>query len=278
MKKITLLLLVCLIMCGCMRGRKEEIPTEDFPCNVGSLRVHYPPEKIAVLSPGLMNILKELALEKSVVAVYSSYESETLIKIGDEYCPDSGKIIESKAEYLLSFTELENKTINKLSENGVRVLVLNTPQTLGSLENLYSEISTLFYGTESGKEKGKAVFSQYYSLLDKAKSFCSGKTYSYIKNRDLEASSGNLSAALLEYAFQSPASTLSLTELNPDFIFLDDSVDLTYLSSLEISEHLSAVLEGNVFGLSSEAFDDLSIASANKLYELITSKDSSEAA
>ena len=277
MKKLIPILLIILLFSSCRNNFNEGLSsTPDFPAVVAGLKVEKAPEKIAVLSGGIRNIISYLSLSEKIVAAYSGEEDKNLINIGEEYSPDAEKIIESGAEFLLTFTEIEYTVINKLSEAGVRVMVFKTPHSVEDLGEIYSEIATLFVGENEGKSKGEVAFSEYKKELDSLKESFSGKSFVYLKNRDLEPSGNNLAEGILEYVFGSEniiesAPEESLGNLNPDYIFLDSGVDKTYITSLSSAENLSAVANEHIFSLYSSSFSSLKKEDLENLSALLKS-------
>lgn len=275
MKKLIPIMLLIFLLSSCRNSFNEELSSKpDYPATVSGLKIEKAPEKIAVISSGLHNVIEDLSLSDKIVAVYSGSEDEALIKIGDEYHPDADKIIESGAEFLLTFTEIEYSVMNKLSEAGVRAMVFKKPCSVKDLGEIYSEIATLFVGENEGKTKGESAFSEYKAKLDGLKGDFGGKSFVYLKNRDLEPSTDNLSEGILEYIFDSENISEALTAeslgtLNPDYIFLDSGVDKAYITSLSSAENLSAVTNEKIFSLSSDSFSSLKEEPLNSLSELL---------
>ncbi len=274
-KLIPILLITAFLLSSCRNSFNEELSSSpDFPAVVASLKIEKAPEKVAVLSDGISNVIDSLGLSDKIVAAETSKEGEELIKIGDEYHPDADKIIESGAEFLLTFTEVEYSVMNKLSDAGVRVIVLKKPATAEEISSIYTEMATLFFGENEGKAKGESVFSGYRTVLDNLKKNFVGKSFIYLKNRDLSPSTDNAAEGILEYVFGSENLTEAVNEdaletLNPDYIFLDSGVDKNFISSLSIAEKLTAVTENNIVSLPSESFLELTPDSLNTLSELI---------
>ena len=251
MKKIALVLAFLMLLSGCRNVGKTEIPKENFPVVIGGMKFLEAPEKVVVLSLGLRNLINEAGFGKFV-----SDEKE----IGDEYYPDSEKIIESEAELVLSFMELEASVIKTLSESGVRVLVLKKPSTLSELKETYLSISRLFVGDIDGEAVGEEAFKKYEKELEPIKKAFSKSSFVYIKNRDLEPIKNSLLNSILGECFKNDnperLNDKELKKLNPDYIFLGSGVDKTFISSLDISESLSAIENEKIISLSENILDN----------------------
>lgn len=250
MKKIALILVFLLIFSGCRNVGKTEIPIENYPVVIGGMKFLDAPEKIVVLSEGLLNIITEAGFENFV-----SEEKE----IGDEYYPDAEKIIESKAELVLSFMEIEASVVKTLSEENIRILVLKRPQTMAELKDVISSVSRLFLGELNGEKEAEKTYKKYENEITPIKTTFEENTFVYIKNRELEPIKNSLLNDVLGETFKNKnpeaLTEETLKELNPDYIFLGSGIDEAYLNSLPVAENLSAIENEKIISLPENLLD-----------------------
>ena len=262
-KKCLLIVLSALLLGGCFSPKTENIEKEAYPCISGNILIEKAPEKIAVLSPELENILTAFSLENTIVGVSTDSSRECPIKIGTELSPDIEKIIESGAEYLFSLMELSEKDINSLSEKGVRAFVLQRPSSSAALKEIYDAIGNMFFGAIEGSKTSETAFKPFKDALDEAKTAGGGESFILLSDRNLSQPINTFTFGVLSEIFTSASENAVLTEeeiktKNPDNIFITDKIDEDYLLSLEISENLSAVENGSVLSIESDFFEDFS--------------------
>lgn len=262
-KKCLLIVLSVLLLGGCFSPKTENIEKEAYPCISGNILIEKAPEKIAVLSPELENILTAFSLENTIVGVSTDSSRECPIKIGTELSPDIEKIIESGAEYLFSLMELSEKDINSLSEKGVRAFVLQRPSSSAALKEIYDAIGNMFFGAIEGSKASETAFKPFKDALDEAKTAGGGESFILLSDRNLSQPINTFTFGVLSEIFTSVSENPVLTEeeiktKNPDNIFITDKIDEDYLLSLEISENLSAVENGSVLSIESDFFEDFS--------------------
>lgn len=262
-KKCLLIVLSALLLGGCFSPKTENIEKEAYPCISGNILIEKAPEKIAVLSPELENILTAFSLENTIVGVSTDSSRECPIKIGTELSPDIEKIIESGAEYLFSLMELSEKDINSLSEKGVRAFVLQRPSSSAALKEIYDAIGNMFFGAIEGSKASETAFKPFKDALDEAKAAAGGESFILLSDRNLSQPINTFTFGVLSEIFTSASENAVLTEeeiktKNPDNIFITDKIDEDYLLSLEISENLSAVENGSVLSIESDFFEDFS--------------------
>lgn len=262
-KKCLLIVLSVLLLGGCFSPKTENIEKEAYPCISGNILIEKAPEKIAVLSPELENILTAFSLENTIVGVSTDSSRECPIKIGTELSPDIEKIIESGAEYLFSLMELSEKDINSLSEKGVRAFVLQRPSSSAALKEIYDAIGNMFFGAIEGSKASEAAFKPFKDALDEAKTAGGGESFILLSDRNLSQPINTFTFGVLSEIFTSVSENPVLTEeeiktKDPDNIFITDKIDEDYLLSLEISENLLAVENGSVLSIESDFFEDFS--------------------
>jgi ABC-type Fe3+-hydroxamate transport system substrate-binding protein len=262
-KKCLLIVLSALLLGGCFSPKTENIEKESYPCISGNILIEKAPEKIAVLSPELENILTAFSLENTIVGVSTDSSRECPIKIGTELSPDIEKIIESGAEYLFSLMELSEKDINSLSEKGVRAFVLQRPSSSAALKEIYDAIGNMFFGAIEAPKKSESAFAPYKKALEELKSKTGDSSFLYLSDRDLSQPIDTFSFGILSEIFKSGSENAAISEdelaaINPTYIFISGSLDEAYLLSLPAAENLSAVENGSVLSIESDFFEDFS--------------------
>lgn len=258
-KKCLLLILALSPLGGCFAPSKHNIPKEAYPCNAGNLLIEEAPEKIAVLSPELENILTAFGLENTIAAVSDESSRECEFKIGTELYPNTEKIIESGAEYLFSLVGFEESVIKSLSDGGVRVFVISEPRSSADLKGIYDSIAKMFYGAIEAPKKSESAFAPYKKALEELKSKTGDSSFLYLSDRDLSQPIDTFSFGILSEIFKSGSENAAISEdelaaINPTYIFISGSLDEAYLLSLPAAENLSAVENGKIISTEYDFF------------------------
>lgn len=261
-KLLLIALLSVLIFSGCVSQRKEDILQKSFPCTAAGVLIEEAPEKVAVLSLELENVLRAFSLEGKIAAVSDLSSTECEYKAGNIYEPNVESIINSGSQYVLTTLEMRNDILENLLENGVKVLVLSPPKNSSDLMKIYDTVSLMFFGSIDAPLKSETAFAPYKAALDELKTAAGGATFLYFSSRELSQPVNSFSFGILSEVFTASSQNSKLTEeelvaLNPTYIFLDENCSEEYIRSLSSAENLSAVLENNIISLPSDFFDTL---------------------
>ena len=121
----------------------------------------------------------------------------------------------------------------------------------------------MFFGAIEGSKASETAFKPFKDALDEAKTAARGESFILLSDRNLSQPINTFTFGVLSEIFTSVSENPVLTEeeiktKNPDNIFITDKIDEDYLLSLEISENLSAVENGNVLSIESDFFEDFS--------------------
>lgn len=144
-KKLFVWLLLCmsfLLLTSCEQKKEDD---SNFPVVIKNITLYGEPESIVSLSDSITKTLQELELSNKIIAVNSDCEIKEFTKlshVGTDEQPNLNKMKELKADLLITNCSLSTKTMNQLSENGIKVLILskNTSEYSSQLQLLKGKV------------------------------------------------------------------------------------------------------------------------------------------
>lgn len=225
---------------GCTGNSKKTTEKTPYPTSVLNITIERKPDSIASLSPSITNILIDLGYKKNIVGYPSDMKMEGIgdeQKIGTALSPDLTKIsaMEKPPEIVFTNVPLEASKLTKLSQIGVKVLVMPNIKNVAELETRYTQlIKTMegeIIGTTIGVEKGKQISTEVEKIKTK---ITTPKTFLYITELDpIIATGDTVESALLQtfgtnLAFAQTGYAVTLEKLKtmePDVIFFANTID-----------------------------------------------------
>ena len=275
MKKriISILLIVAIILTASLALGGCAKKDANFPVTIGHTEISQKPEKVAVLSDNLADIIIYMdEFEAQICAISDSCTQPELTKyiesVGSETNPSVDALVRSGAQYVLTDTPLSDTILDKLQNNDITVLTLMVPQNAEQLATVYRTLGTFFGGKADGKISGEGAYTRLMDVLNSAgkKNSDANTTalcYLYL-NEDgrlcaLNGKSGytgmvldyvcisNLNTGIFgpdENETSCIVNTTSLKIANPTYILYDTPEVLTTLESLGLGE-LAAITNGN---------------------------------
>ncbi len=277
-KKIVSLTLCLLLLCtGIFALAGCSSADGNFPVTVGHTKISAKPEKVVVLSDNLADIIYYLGYSTQIAAVSDSCTQDELTRyigsVGDETSPDTEKIIETGAKYVLSEKSLTEEAVKTLSDNGIEVIENLIPTDEEMLSTLYLTLGKIFGGKVDGAKMGESSFTRLTNTLAKAKnqvesatvvSFCylymsdDGILSSYPYNKNLSTQEGFFLNYLAATNVATNFSELKVDQdilkiSNPDFIFYDDESVLNYLNESSALHNMSALKSSRTYMLPKES-------------------------
>ncbi len=246
----------------------------NFPLTVGHTHIKERPEKVAVLSDNLADIIYYLGYSTQICAISDQCTQPELTKyissVGDETAPDTDAIVSSGAKYVLTDKVLSDDIIGKLKESDIEVINIMVPHDMTELETVYHTLGKIFGGMTDGLATAKSTYSNLTMNLSLAerevdtssivKIFC----YLYLdeKGNLCSFSSDTPEGMLLEHLCATNVAT-NFTEAkveqsilrlsNPDFIFYDDDAVLSTLKADNTLKDLKALKNNQTYKLSVES-------------------------
>ena len=167
--KITIcaLLIFCTLIftVGCSSNNSS------YPITIGNTTFDSKPEKVAVLSPNVADIVGQLGMEKDITLVSSDVITSSLKDkktCGTAIEPDTNKIIDNDIEVVLADDNVSDGAIKTLEDNDVKVVQFHYGNTSDDIRTTYSSVGAILNG-EDGKSKGKDAYAKLIATLNKYK-------------------------------------------------------------------------------------------------------------
>ena len=278
MKKFLALLLTCtLLLSGCHvdspQTEEETTSTEaevsepqPYPITINDVEIEKSPEKIVCLSPALTEILYEMGFGERIIgrSSYCDYPSAVMSAedVGSSANPNIDRIIQLQPDLVLTATAIASKDVLRMSEAGIKTLVISAPATIEQFSANYTALGLLMNGLFTGTEKGEQAFADISKTLDNSTAVSFGK-FVYITQNLTVAGGDTFESAVLScfgenlgadaegYSFDKSL----LLENQPDLILLNDNYTLEDLQNDEICSQLDCVVNGNVLLVDNSYFE-----------------------
>ena len=286
LKKFLILLLVgCIMLCGCEIRMETEKTTEaaapvivtteldesaepepqPFPVTVNDVVIEASPQKVVSLSPSLTEIIFEMGYGDKIVGrgSYCDYpeEIQSAADVGRPSKPDIDAIIALSPDILFTATAIPTKDLYKLEENGIKTLYIPYPESLAQFESIYCAVGLVFEGAFDGEHAGEIRYNAVFSELSSAQislgdfvyvteglTIATGDTF---ESSVLSLFGTNIAEGGSDYGYPKEY----LLEFQPDIILLNDNYTIDDLAADEVYSQLTAVSEGKVYVLSNTCFE-----------------------
>lgn len=170
---ICALLLLCTLIftVGCNSGDNS------YPITIGNTTFNSKPEKVAVLSPNVADIVCQLGMEKDVTLISSDVITDSIKDkktCGNAIEPDTKKIIDSDIEVVLADDNMSDGAIKTLEDNDVKVVQFHYGNTGEDILTTYTSIGAILNG-ETGKTQGNKAYTKLMNTLKSYKAEFSKK-------------------------------------------------------------------------------------------------------
>ena len=170
---ICALLLLCTLIftVGCNSGDSS------YPITIGNTTFNSKPEKVAVLSPNVADIVCQLGMEKNITLISSDVVIDSIKDkktCGNAIEPDTKKIIDSDIEVVLADDNMSDGAIKTLEDNDVKVVQFHYGNTGEDILTTYTSIGAILNG-ETGKAQGNKAYTKLMSTLKNYKTEFSKK-------------------------------------------------------------------------------------------------------
>jgi iron complex transport system substrate-binding protein len=246
---------------------------DDYPVTVGEVKFESSPEKVAVLSPSLADVVLAMGYEIKLAARTEQCTQDdlrVLPVINGMDRLDIEQIKAVSADLVISEQALSQEQALALSEAGVKSLVLEPADTQEEIEQLYRDLGSALGGAKTGYEKGQRTSKSFFMALDEVQRLAERQrgdmvvTACYLFDLKGKAVTGDQFASeLIHYsgAVNAVSDTTGgridpeLLRLgNPNYIFCAPGVKQQLAGDPELSK-LTAVQEGNVFEMAPELLE-----------------------
>lgn len=170
---ICALLLLCTLIftVGCNSGDSS------YPITIGNTTFNSKPEKVAVLSPNVADIVCQLGMEKDITLISSDVITDSIKDkktCGTAIEPDTKKIIDNDIEVVLADDNMSDGAIKTLEDNDVKVVQFHYGNTGEDILTTYTSVGTILNG-ETGKVQGNKAYTKLMNTLKNYKTEFSKK-------------------------------------------------------------------------------------------------------
>lgn len=148
-----------------------------YPITIGNITFNSKPEKVAVLSPNVADIVCQLGMEKDITLISSDVITDSLKDkktCGTAIEPDTKKIIDSDIEVVLADDNMSDGAIKTLEDSDVKVVQFHYGNTGEDILTTYTSVGTILNG-ETGKTKGNEAYTKLMNTLKNYKTEFSKK-------------------------------------------------------------------------------------------------------
>lgn len=170
---ICALLLLCTLIftVGCNSGDSS------YPITIGNTTFNSKPEKVAVLSPNVADIVCQLGMEKDITLISSDVITDSIKDkktCGNAIEPDTKKIIDSDIEVVLADDNMSDGAIKTLEDNDVKVVQFHYGNTGEDILTTYTSVGAILNG-ENGIAQGNKAYTKLMNTLKSYKAEFSKK-------------------------------------------------------------------------------------------------------
>lgn len=137
----------------------------EYPVVVNELTINAKPQKVAVLSGSLADVILAMGYETSLVLGSEDCTQPELQVLQKAAPEDTAAILSSGADLVLAET-MEDSVRAILEDAGIPVLLLNRAVNREDFERLYSEVGTALNGSSTGYNAGVKAAQKIFSSLD----------------------------------------------------------------------------------------------------------------
>lgn len=148
-----------------------------YPITIGNITFNSKPEKVAVLSPNVADIVCQLGMEKDITLISSDVITDSLKDkktCGTAIEPDTKKIIDSDIEVVLADDNMSDGAIKTLEDSDVKVVQFHYGNTGEDILTTYTSVGAILNG-ETGKTKGNEAYTKLMNTLKNYKTEFSKK-------------------------------------------------------------------------------------------------------
>lgn len=247
----------------------------NWPVTAFGKEITAAPQKVAVASPALAEYINDMRLLNNVCAVsdYCSFGGASVIpSIGSVRLPDMTAIKNAAPEYILTFSQYEESILIELQQMNIDVIVIDAPQSLDELREIYRQIALFFLGAVEGPSFGESYVAEYdgaildlsYSGERKTAAFVRALDYMMVTGGTMEnellsaAGFANAAGELTGYTYPSE----NWKEFDPEVLFVNSDIHLIDLESSDLYKKKSAVMGDRVYNVD---LDTLALCSRRSL-------------
>lgn len=244
----------------------EPIVTDpNWPVSVFGVELDSAPEKVVCANPALCEYINDMGLLEKLDGISSNCSFEApkeLPTIGSVSLPDMESLTELSPKYVLTFAQYDEDTLIKLQQIDSEVILIEAPQSLDSLRDLYRELATFFLGAEEGTAYGDEYVRKYDIALSETEYSGEKVSAAFLRYMDYLMFTGDtLAGEILSKGFENVAGEYTdyeypeenWKEFDPDMIFVSGRTHLEDLETSDLYKKKSAVKGDKVFSVDLDA-------------------------
>ncbi len=257
----------------------------NYPIEVYGVNIVEKPTRVVSLSPALTEVVYELGYGDCLVGRSNNCDApsqaQSLEAMGTMLEPDTQKIIDSKAQYVLTQSDIPYDERMKLEQADIRVLTVSPVAHMEDWENFYTTLGSALGGKEDGAAAGQAAYQTLMEKLDgvkaKVNALNGGEPLEIcyiVMLPDVMATGDTLIGEVLEYVGFSNAAkeygewkfaSDKLLELDPDVILFSDEMTLEELEANQYYTTVKAVTNGHAYKINAASFERMTLQMAEYL-------------
>lgn len=241
---------------------------DNYPVTVGQTKITSRPEKVAVLSDNLADIIYYMGYSTQICAISDACTQEVLTKyiesVGSETNPDIDGLVRCGAKYVLTDTPLSETVKEKLKDHDMTVLNFKVPTTAEQLKTLYNSIGTIFGGKPDGQASAEDTYNRLISTIEQAEKEVESSSvvklvcYLYLDeyNNLCSYNSTTCEGMIMDYVGATNVATNFIEEKvdenilrlsNPDYVFYDSEEVLNYLKASTTLSSMNAIKNNQTY-------------------------------
>ncbi len=234
----------------------------NWPVTAFNTEIKALPEKVAVASPALAEYISDMGLLDKICGIsdFCNFGGASAIPtIGSVRLPNLEKIKEIAPEYILTFSQYEESILIELQQMNISVIVIDAPQSLEELKELYRQISLFFGGALDGIAFGDDYVAEYENLLSSAAYTGEKQSVAFIRSLDYMMITGSTmeNEILTLMGFNNAASGESgytfpqekWSEFDPAVLFVNNDIHIIDLEENDLYKKKSAVKGDKIYGI-----------------------------
>lgn len=286
MKKIVSVFLASALAASTCAGLAGCSGDNNYPVSVADVTIETEPKDIVVLSDETADIISYLGYAGKMAGRSDEVNQNFLSvvpSVGSAQTPDVATIISYATDIVFSDDTLDEASKKELTDAGILVLNIASPETATELETVYLTLGKILGGAVDGAQKGS---DSYKELTDKMKackvegnnSISKTICYLYLNGDKLNTlHSGTYGDMLLGYTgavnaavnvSESEIDTKILKIANPDYILYADDATLNFIKNEPDLKGLKAVKNNQTLMVSKEEISRMgttSLLTLNKI-------------
>lgn len=271
----------------------------EFPVEVANYKIEKEPKNVVVLDAVTADIMAYMSYNSKFAGRSDAVTQPELAAaptVGSESEPDVPEIKALGADLVFCNEKLSKETAQQLTNAGIPVITLQTPETVAEVKTNYETIAKVLSGKNKGMRLGKEAYSQLELELERQEHSVEGYIgpndnaticYLYLDGKNLSClTNGTYGDILMSYTGfknifsygdatpDSPASVdivKGLTDSNPYFILYHDDATLKALKANKTLAKLKAVAANRVLQIPLQQMSLPGVSARHTLDSMIAS-------